>query len=112
MKDRVVVQDDTYRENVVTVVTPWMAHNNPHLKVGSILRTLDGNRNQVQNTLTVEHVFEGRCLELAMRRAKRFIRAKRNGKVGTAPKHIALKMAAFSLADPDGFRDAMTEAVV
>ena len=112
MRDRVVVQDDTYRENVVTVVTPWMAHNNPFLKVGSVLRTLDGNHNQVQNTVTVEHEFEGRHLELAVRRAKRFIRANKTGKVGTAPKHIALKMAAFSLADPDGFRDAMTEAAV
>ena len=107
MKDKIRVIDDTLRANVVEVVTPQMRvdHLKKHgcLLSASVVLVKDRQHRQVQRVENLEHVYEGRRLEEAVRRAKRWMRSAKFPKIG-APHHVALAMAAFHKADPVGFR--------
>lgn len=114
MKKRVTVVDDTLRANEIQVVTPQMCVD--HLKKRGrpfppgtrFLLVKDRQGRQVQRIVRVVHVYEGRHLEHAVRRAKRWMRGPRfSGSLTGAPRHINLAMAAFFKADPEGFRGAV-----
>ncbi len=107
----ITVTDDTYRANRMRLVTPEMAIANPNLVGHRLVSVLDQQRWQVQDVVHVDHEYEDRAVWNAAVRARRWIRAKTRGQLGTTPKHIALKMAVFHKADPEGFKAAMQEAV-
>ena len=110
MKKRVVVVDDTLWTNAIQVITPQMRLD--HLKVRNrslpagarFLLVKDRQGRQVQRAANVGHVYEGKRLERAVRRAERWMRSDKFPKTG-APHQIALAMAAFHLADPDRFKE-------
>ncbi len=85
MKDHVLVIDDSFRTNY------WV-------------KTTFGIKCK-QGIVQVKIPYVGPCLELAVKRAKRWIRA--NGMIPKPPKHIILAMMAFSQADPNGFKEAV-----
>ncbi len=91
---RVVVMDDTLRATKEFV------------KDGKVVLYLDRQRHRVQQQVSVPRVLEGRHLEHALRRARRWMRKPR----GRAPGHIAVFLAAFHKADPTGFK-AMVKGV-
>lgn len=113
----VTVVDDTLRRNAAQVVTPEVRANYllEHRRVlpasTKYLLMKDRRGRQIQETVRVQHVFEGRYLEHAVRRAKRWMRGPRF-RSGGAPHHIAMAMAAFSLAYPIDFKNALTHAAV
>ena len=112
MKRKVRVIDDTLRANAVEVVTPQMRvdHLKKHgrLLLASVVLVKDRQHRQIQRVENSEHVYEDKHLQEAVRRAKRWMRSDKFPKVG-APHHIALAMAAFHAADPDGFRKEVKE---
>lgn len=107
---RVEIVDDTLRANRVQVVTNayrlsyLRAHGRP-LPDSVRFLTVRAHGRQVQDVVRTTHVFEGARLEHAVRRARRWIRGPRFRTAG-APHHIALYLAAFHKADPDGFNEA------
>ena len=116
IKDSVTVTDDLGRVNECHVVFP---HDPNWIKLaarfkvsrGPIylpLTTRDGKK--IQSVIERHVEYSGRKLELAVLRAKRFIRSnKRAGeKLPRPPYHIAMALAAFLASDPDGFREAMS----
>jgi len=112
MKNKVTIIDDTFRVNRCTTITKGMndtaieATGNPLGPVGSLI-PLKYKGQQVQDVVKVPVTFEGRHLEIAIRRAKRFLRSVKRKPRG-APRHIALALAAFQKADPEGFKNAVT----
>jgi len=104
---KVVITDDTLRRNSVQTVTQETRANfamagNPLPDDVKILPLKDRSGRQIQETVCVDHVYEGRVLDLAVIRAKRWMRSGKFPGTG-APHHIALAMAAFHKADPEGF---------
>ena len=64
-----------------------------------------GKGPMVQDEVQTHTTVEGPALVQAIKRAKRWIASRRFGPGGGgAPRHIALKMAAFHKADPKGFK--------
>lgn len=114
MKKSVTVLDDTMRRNSIVRITPDLRERlrrqgRPVPNHMMWLPAKDKSGRQMQETITVERVLDGAHLEHAVRRAKRWIRSKRfrtPGK-GGMPHHIAIFMAAFHKADPEGFKRAM-----
>lgn len=109
---RVEVRDDTLRENACIEVTDavraqyFEVHKTPLPDHVRFLPIKDKNR-QVQYPVTQVHVYEGRRLELAILRAKRWFRSRT---ITSSPAwHIALAVLAFKEADPEGFKLALAE---
>ena len=105
---KVEIVDDTDR-NTIGRADNSLAGRDP---VMMMARDRQGRR--LQDKAHTVHVFEGRYLDLAILRARRWIRnahKRRLGGIRNAPKHIALKLAAFHKVDPDGFKAAMQESV-
>lgn len=69
-------------------------------------KTPRGHKNIMSETRSLKR-FEGRHLELAILRARRWIKNARNPK--DPPRHIGHAMAAFARADPEGFKRAIEE---
>lgn len=80
---------------------------------GQMMMARDRQGRRVQEKTRTVHVFEGRHLDLAVLRARRWIRNshRRRDGIRGAPKHIALKLAAFHKASPVDFGAAMQENV-
>ena len=78
-----------------------------------MMMSQDRQGRRLQDKAHTTHVFEGRRLDLAVLRARRWIRNshKRRDGIRGAPKHIALKLAAFHKAYPVSFGTAMTESM-
>ncbi len=91
---RVVVTDDTLRRTEGVI------------RDGRVAFHVDRQKRRVQQTVRVERVLEGRHLEHALGRARRWMRKPR----GRAPGHIAMFLAALYKVDPDGFKTAAREA--
>lgn len=91
---RVVVVDDTLRATQGMIVG------------GKLMLYQDRQRRRTQRRVSVSRVLEGRHLEHALRRARRWMRKPR----GRAPGHIAVFLAAFHKADPVGFKAMVKEA--
>lgn len=89
----VTVIDDTLRENII-------GFN----ERGQLVK-------QGQREVHSQHEFRGRHLQIAINRAKRFMRSLRF-QGGGAPRHIALAMMAFHKADHEGFQKALAGALV
>lgn len=77
-------------------------------------RTISLRGRKMQEKTRTVHVFEGQHLNNAIRRARRWMRNahRRRDGIRGAPKHIALKLAAFHKAYPVDFERAMTDAAV
>ena len=112
---RVVIIDDTLRQNRVTMVTDHIRLQ--FAKVGRVLPTglefipsTDRQGRKIQDVVRSEQVFEGPVLKHAIHRAKCWMRSRRFPHDG-APHHIAMFMAAFKKADPGGF-DAYAAATI
>ncbi len=90
----VTVVDDTLRATQGMVVN------------GKVIFYQDRQRRKVQHRVSVARVLEGRHLEHALRRARRWMRKPR----GRAPGHIAVFLAAFHKVDPAGFKAMVKEA--
>ncbi len=113
MLTKVMIVDDTFRRNG----THRMTLESRRLffkKFGRLPQTWgdqvlskDRQGRQMQETVKVLRIFEGAHLENAVRRAKRWMRSPRFRRTDT-PRHIALAMAAFHKADPEGFKRALT----
>lgn len=109
---QVEVKDDTLRENACIEVTGdvreeyFKRHGTALPNHVRFLPIKDKNR-QVQYPVTQVHVYEGRRLELAVLRAKRWFRSRT---ITSSPAwHIALAVLAFKEADPEGFKLALAE---
>ena len=107
---KVIVIDDTDRRNVCMEVTD--EYRAEYFKQHKILLPpsikflpIKNGRQQVQEKVEVEYVYEGRGLEVAINRAKRFMR--NNITPFDAPKHIKLAMKAFKQADPKDFEKCL-----
>ncbi len=90
---RVVVVDDTLR------VTQGVIQN------GKLMLYEDRQHRRAQHRVNVARVLEGRHLEHALRRARRWMRKPH----GRAPGHIAVFLAAFHKVDPAGFKAMVKE---
>lgn len=103
---RVEIVDDTGRSTI------GRADDGPTGKRMMMAQDRQGRRLQ-EKTQTV-CVFEDRHLDLAVLRARRWIRNahKRRDGIRGAPKHIALKLAAFHKAYPVDFGEAMENAAI
>ncbi len=97
---KILVTDDTLRETAGVLTGGLRPGFRPFV---------DRQNRKIQRHVSVTHVFEGANLERAIRRARRHIRSPRF-KRGGAPHHVALAMAAFHRADPEGFRQAVADA--
>lgn len=113
MVKKVTILDDTLCQNVIHVVTPRMREQ--LAMIGQPLP--DGLRfftakdecgRMIQEPVTVKRVFEGRHLEIAVKRAKRWMHNRRKTMNKRPPRHIALAMAAFHKIDPKGFDELST----
>ena len=108
---RVVIVDDTLchnasvlrRDGAGFVRLLMVKHNRGDTVELPVGERKFGHR-QAQHTVRVERVLEGRHLEHALRRARRWMRRPRRG---GAPRHIALFLAALHRTDPAGFEEAM-----
>ncbi len=105
----VTIIDDTGRRNCTHVVTTEMREqyfliHSIHM-LANIKKVLARNKcgHVIQEVDPIEHTFEGRYLELSIKRAKRWMR----NQEGSPPKHIALAMAAFHKVDPEAFKKLM-----
>ncbi len=112
---RVVVVDDTLRQNMATLITHEMRLE--AFRVGASLPlsqhyilSKDPQKRQLQRVVARKHVYEGPRLEAAIRRAMRWIRS-RGVQCGDAPHHIRLAMTAFKTAQPKRFDAMMTSLV-
>ncbi len=115
MKKRVTVVDDTLRENVAIILTNAMRME--AFRAGASLpltqrfvMSRDQQGRQLQRAVKRKHVYEGPRLEVAIRRAMRWIRS-RGIRCGDAPHHIGLAMATFKAAQPKRFETMMTSLV-
>ncbi len=110
MKTKVKVTDDTFRRPVMLPITKEVRkiYYEKHGKLlpdsVKMLPAVDRQGRKVMETVRVTHVFEGRRLGHAVTRARRWIRNNRPDV--RPPHHIALFLAAFHKADPDGFKQA------
>ncbi len=107
---KVKIIDDTLRCHSVQEVTDQMRGDfakagNPIPDGTKILPLKDRLGRQAMETVQVEHIYEGRVLEIAITRAKRWIRSAKFADGVGAPHHIALALAAFHKADPDSFKE-------
>lgn len=109
---RVAVNDDRGRINLVTEVTQamkdhYMLVNQKPWPAGvDFIPQRDRQGRIMQEKVDREVVYEGRGLQVAINRAKRWIRS---GKVGTPPSHIVLALMAFLKADPEQFQQIAAE---
>ncbi len=92
MPGRVVVYDDSLRQTQGMVAD------------GRLLFVKDRQHRKIQDVTSIARVLEGRPLEHAIRRARRWLHRPRNRR---PPGHIALFLAAFHKADPAGFEAAV-----
>ena len=117
IKTKVTISDDSFRLNLSTFITPAMRlkafqEGRPLPQNVIYLLAKDNFGNQAQDKITNQYVYEGRMLELAILRAKRWIRSKNFGfEKSNMPRHIAKAMAAFHKADPVGFKETVSAAV-
>ncbi len=95
-RKRVVVTDNTLRR------TAGVIQNN------QLMLYQDRQHRKVQQTTTVERVLEGRHLEHALKRARRWMRKPR----GRAPGHIAIFLAALHKVDPEGFKAMVRDPTI
>jgi uncharacterized protein YaiI (UPF0178 family) len=84
---RVVVVDDTLRQTLAVIAG------------GKLMLQMDRQRRKIQKTVNVDRVLEGRHLEHALRRARRWMRKPH----GRAPRHIAVFLAALHKTCPAEF---------
>lgn len=91
----------------VTVVDDALRNTRAVVRDGKMTFPVDRQRRRLQDTVRVERVLEGRHLEHALKRARRWIR---NRSRECPPEQIAVFLAAFRKADPAGFAAAVEEA--
>lgn len=112
MPNKVTIIDDTSRRNVMQEVTPYiqqtfLLRGLMLPEIGTLL-PMKIKGQQVQEPVSVPHVFEGQHLQNVIRRAKHWMRSKKF--MGNKPPHhIALAMAAFSKAQPVEFHNILSE---
>lgn len=111
----VTVNDDRGRVNLVTEVTQSMkdsymlVHGKPWPAGVDFIPQRDRQGRKMQDRVDREVVYEGRALQVAINRAKRWMRS-RAGKAGTPPSHIVLALMAFLKADPQQFQHCAEQA--
>ncbi len=117
MKTKVTIIDDTGRRDscrLISMIDFVKSGGTPppgvRFRSHILVPIVDRKGRKVSEVVETKLVFKGRHLELCVLRAKRWMRSKRFRRPGGAPRHIALAMAAFSLADPKGFKKALGDA--
>ncbi len=111
---QVEITDDSFRRILARQITQQMRLDarikGIHIpdNVHFILER-DRQGHKIQEKAYETYVFEGARLARAIRRAKRWIRSRRYRSVSSTPRHIALAMAAFHKADPEGFARCLHE---
>ena len=114
-KTSVTVKDDRGRVNLVTEVTQSMkdsymlVHGKPWPADVHFIPQRDRQGRKMQDKVDREVVYEGRALQVAINRAKRWMRSRGN-KAGTPPAHIVLALMAFLKADPQQFQHCAEQA--
>ncbi len=106
---RVEIVDDTQRRNVCVEVDNDV--RDKFLKANGVLLPAnvkflpmrDRYRRQVQETVETVIVFEERRLEVAVRRAKCWLKRRDRPKGSGTPSHIAQMLLAYLKHDPKGF---------
>ena len=91
----------------VTVIDDTLRATQGIVRGKELMLYQDRQHRRVQRTVSVERMLEGRHLEHALRRARRWIR----NRSGESPSgQMAVFLAAFRKADPVGFEAAVEEA--
>ena len=110
----VILNDDRGRRNLVIKVTDEMraqytlANRRPFPAGVNFIQQRDGQGRKMQEKVNRSEVYEGRALQVAINRAKRWIRS---GRAGTPPAHIVFGLMAFLKADPKQFKHCASEAM-
>jgi len=108
----VTVNDDRGRVNLVIEVTDEMrlsyamAHGRPFPPGIDFVPQRDRQGRQMQEKVDRPVTYEGKGLQVAIKRARRWIKS---GKRGTPPAHIVLALMAFLKADPQQFQHFAAE---
>lgn len=92
---RVIIQDDSTLVNSAVM--------DPKFNVPVFQR--DNMGRKIQRRIVVKRVYEGRHLEIVLRRARRFLRKMAAGRHTSraVPRHIAEGLAVLHKVDPDSF---------
>lgn len=111
----VTVNDDRGCVNLVVEVTDEMrvtyamAHGRPFPPGVNWVPQRDRQGRQMQEKVDRPVTYEGRGLQVAIKRAKRWMRSRGN-RAGTPPAHIVLALMAFLKADPQQFQHCAEQA--